>query len=78
MSNGVPWNKQITRTKRDYKYITQKYVTCGAETYKFNNNLKSKLISKEIDFLRRFVRCSGIENTGNIVIREKLILKIRF
>ena len=46
-------------------------VTYGAETWKFNKNIESKLKS-EIDFLRRSARCSRLEKKiRNNVIREK-------
>jgi hypothetical protein len=56
MLNGVLWNKQITRKKQNklliYNSIVENTVTYGAETWKFNKNIVSKLMSKELDFLR--------------------------
>ena len=40
-----------------YNPIIKSTVTYGAETWKFNNNLESKLMSMEMDFLRRSARC---------------------
>ena len=41
--------------------IVKNTVTYGAETWKFNKNLESKLMSMEMDFLRRSARCSRLE-----------------
>ena len=50
-------------------------VTYGAETWKFNKNLESKLMLMETDFLRRSTRCSRLEKNRNNVIREKINIK---
>ena len=44
-----------------YNSIVKSTVTYGAETWKFNKNLESKLMSMEMDFLRRSARCSILE-----------------
>ena len=44
-----------------YNLIVQSTVTYGAETWKFTKNLGSKLMSMEMDFLRRSARCSILE-----------------
>ena len=54
-----------------YNSIVKSTLTYGAETWKFNKNLESKLMSMEMDFLRRSTRCSRLENIRNNVIREK-------
>ena len=46
-------------------------VTYGAEAWTLNKNLESKLISMEIDFLRRSARCSRLGKIRNNVLREK-------
>ena len=45
--------------------------TNGAETWKFNKNLESKLISMEMDFLGRSARCSRLEKIRKNAIRKK-------
>ena len=42
---------------------------------KFNKNLESKLMSMEMDFVRRSARCSRLEKIRNNVIREKMNIK---
>ena len=72
MLNSVLWNRQITRENKllIYNSIVKSTVTYGAETCKFNKNLESKLISMEMDFLRRSARCSRLEKNRNNVTRE--------
>ena len=47
MLNSVLWNRQITRKNKllIYNSTVKSTVTYGAETWKFNKNLKSKLMS---------------------------------
>ena len=73
MLNSVLWNRQITRKNKllIYNSIVKSAVTYGAETWKFNKNLESKLMSMEMDFLRRSARCSRLEKIRNNFIREK-------
>ena len=73
MLNSVLWNRQITRKNKllIYNSIVESIVTYGAETRKFNKNLELKLMSMEMDFLRRSARCSRLEKNRNNVIREK-------
>jgi hypothetical protein len=52
-------------------------VTHGADILKFNKNLKSKLMSMEMDFLRKSARCSAFFKNRNNITREKPILRIR-
>ena len=63
--------EQITRkyTLLIYNSIVKSTVTYGAETWKFNKNLESKLILMEIDFLKRSARCSKLEKVRNNVVR---------
>jgi hypothetical protein len=82
MLNNVLWNRQITRKKQitdiQYKSIVKSTVTYGAETWKFNKNLESKLMSMEMDFLRRSASCSRLEKIRKNVIREKISIEILF
>ena len=51
MLNGVLWNRHITRRKLQiYNSIVKRTVTYGAETWKFNKNLESKVMSMEMVF----------------------------
>ena len=43
-----------------------------------NKNLESKLMSMDMNFLRRSARYSILEKIINNVIREKILLKILF
>ena len=54
MLNSVLWNRQISRENKllIYNSIVKSTVTYGGETWKFNKNLESKLMSLEMDFLR--------------------------
>ena len=51
MLNSVLWNRQITRKNKllIYNSIVKSAVTYAAETWKFNKNLESKLMSMESD-----------------------------
>ena len=63
MLNGVLCNRQITR-KNKLKIrnsMVKSTVTYEVKTWKFNKNLESKLMSMEVDFLRRSARCSRLE-----------------
>ena len=73
MLNSVLWNRQITRKNEllIYNSIVKSTVKYGAETWKFNKNLESKLMSMEMDFLRISARGSKLEKIRNNVIREK-------
>ena len=61
MLNSALWNRQITRKNKFliYNSIVKMTLTYGAETWKFNKNLESKLMSMEI--MRRSARCSRLE-----------------
>ena len=48
-------------------------VTYGAEIWKLQKNLYTKLMSLEMDFLKRSARCSGLEKFKNV--REKMNIK---
>ena len=60
MLNGEVWNTKITRKNKlqIYNSIVRNTVTYGAETWKCNKNLESKLMLIEMDFLRRSARYS--------------------
>ena len=77
MLNSVLWNRQITRKKKllIYNSIVKSSVAYGAETWKFNKNLESKLMSMEMDFLRRLARCSRLVKIRNNIIGEKMNIK---
>jgi hypothetical protein len=62
MLNSVLCNRQITsKTKLQiYNSTVKSTVTYGAEIWKFNKNVKSKLMSMEID-IRWSTRCSRLE-----------------
>ena len=68
MEHTDNFKKQITNKYNSTFKIT---VTYEAETWKFNKNLESNLMSMEIDFLRRSARRSRLEKIRNNVIREK-------
>ena len=64
--------KTLLQIKYSYiNSIVKSTVTYRAETWKFKKNLESKLMSMEMDFLRRSARCSRFEKIINNVIREK-------
>ena len=77
MLNSVLWNRRITRKNKllIYNSIVKSTVTYGAERWKFNKNLESKLMSMEMDFLRISARGSKLEKIRNNVIREKTNIK---
>ena len=47
----------------------------GAEIWKLNKNLTSKLMSMEMDFLRRSARHSRLEKIINTIIRKEMNVK---
>jgi hypothetical protein len=62
MLNGVLWNRQMTRKDKlqIYSSIVKNIIFYGVETWKFNSNLETKLMSMEVDFLGRSTRCSRL------------------
>ena len=63
----------------DYKYLvynstvkSTRTITYGTETWKFNKHLESTLMSVEVDFLRKSVRCSRLTKL-EIMLLEKNI-----
>jgi hypothetical protein len=60
MLNSVLCKWQITRKNKllIYNSIVKSTVTYGAEAWKFNEDLESKLMLIEMDFLRRSARYS--------------------
>ena len=77
MLNGISWNRQISIKNKLQIYNSILKITAiyGAETWKFNKNLESKVMSMEMDFLRRSDRCSRLEKIRKTVIREKMNIK---
>ena len=68
-------DRQLEKNKSlIYNSTVKSTVTYGAETWKFNTNLESKLMSMEMDFFE-----SGdmfkIRKNRNNVIREKMDIK---
>ena len=55
--------------------IVKNTVTHGAETWKFNKNLESKLMPMEMGFLRISARCSTLQKIRNNVFGEKINIK---
>ena len=53
--------REREKTVQIYNSIVKSTLTYGAQIWKFNRNLESKLMSMEIDFLRRSARCSKLE-----------------
>ena len=54
MLNSILWDKNIIKQVKlqTYNSIVRSTVTYGAEIWKLNKNLTSKLMSMEMDFLR--------------------------
>jgi hypothetical protein len=55
MLNSVLWNRELTRKNKllIYNSTVKSTITYGAEAWKFNKNLESKLMWMEMDILRR-------------------------
>ena len=77
----VLWNRQIVVTTKNklqiYNSIVESTDTYGGETWKFNKNLESKLMSTKMEFMRRSARCSRLEKQKYDKRKKKLVLKIR-
>ena len=77
MLNSILWDKNITKQVKlqIYNSIVRSTVTYGAEIWKLNKNLTSKLMSMEMDFLRRSARHSRLEKIRNTIIRKEMNVK---
>ena len=60
MLNSILWDRNITKEVKlqTYNSIVRSTVTYGAEIWKLNKKITSKLMSMEMDFLRRSARHS--------------------
>lgn len=72
--NSVLWDKDIRKdTKmRIYKTIVQSVMTYGAEVWDLSQVNRKKLLSTEMDFLRRSCRRSRLERVRNEVIKRNM------
>jgi len=63
--NSSWWHKIITINRKLYIYqtITQSILVCGAEVWQIHTRGKNKILSTEMDVLRRSARKSRIEST---------------
>lgn len=72
--NSILWDKTITKEnkKRIYTSIVQSIITYGAETWDMTKKNRNKLMTTEMDYLRRSCRTSRIERVRNDTIRENM------
>jgi hypothetical protein len=70
--NSIQWHKNITKNRKlhIYQSIIQSILTYGAEVWKTPTTEMNKIISTEMDVLRRAARKSRMERIKNEHIKE--------
>ena len=57
MLNNRTDTKKNQKKIQIYNKMVKRALACGAETWKFDKNLESKLMTIKMNFLRRSARC---------------------
>jgi hypothetical protein len=75
--NSIWWHKDITKIRKLYIYqtIIQSTLMYGAEVLQIPTRKINKILSKEMDVLRRSARKSRIERIKNEHIKEIMGVK---
>jgi len=70
--NSIWWHKNITKSRKLYIYqtIIQSILVYGAEVWQIPNREINKILSTEMDVLRRSARKSRMERIKNEHIKE--------
>ena len=77
MLNSILWDRNITKEVKlqIYNSMVRSTVTYGADIWKLNKNLTSKLMYIEMNFLTRSARHSRLEKIRNTVNRKVMNVK---
>lgn len=72
--NSILWQKDITpKTKMHiYDAIMKSTLTSGCEVWQISRNMERKLLTTEMDFLRRSARVSRTEHVRNEEVRRRV------
>jgi hypothetical protein len=75
--NSIWWHKNITKNRKLYNYqtIIQSILTYGAEVWQLPTREINKILSTEMDLIRRSARKSKMERTKNEDIKEIMGVK---
>ena len=75
--NSILCDKNMKKEtkKRMYESLVKPTITYGSEVWDVSQKNKKKLLSTEMDFLRRSCRVSRFEHIRNNVIRERMDLE---
>jgi len=75
--NSIWWHKDITKNRKLYIYqtIIQSILTYGAEVWQIPTREINKILSTEMDVLRRSARKSRMERIKNKHIKEIMGVK---
>ena len=70
--NSILWHKNITKNRKLYIYqtIIQSILVYGAEVWQIPTTEINKILSTEMDVLRRSARKSSMERTKNEGVKE--------
>jgi len=75
--NSIWWQENIIKNRKLYIYqtISQTILMCGAKVWQIPNREKDKILSAEMDVLRRSARKSRMERIKNEHIKEIMGVK---
>jgi len=75
--NSIWWHKNITKNRKLYIYrtIIQSILVYGAEVWQIPTREINKILSTEMDVLRRSAKKSRMERTKNECIKEIMGVK---
>ena len=75
--NSIWWHKNITKNRKLYIYqtIIQSILVYGAEVWQIPTRETNKILSTEMDVLRRSAKTSRMERTKNESIKEIIGVK---
>lgn len=72
--NGILWSKEITKQRKYniYNTMIKSSLLYGSEVWRITENNKKKIISTEMDALRRSARISRRERKTNEYVKEQM------
>lgn len=77
MLNSILWNSQLSKkTKKNiYSTIIESIVTYGSEVWELTQKNRRRLLTIQMDFLRRSCRISRLHHIRNDEIKDKMEIK---